>query len=501
MLRTRKSAAGGPASVGLRRAVGATLAAAVACTFLAGAPGAARADPAAGPTVRPTSGSTASGPIRWAPCPADGSAECGTLSLPVDWADPAGRRFDLALARRPATDPAARVGVLFFGPGGPGDSGVQKVVESVRFSAEQRRRFDIVSFDPRGVGRSNPVVCAADLLARVPQVITDQAQFDATVRDNAELRADCRVRTGPVFDHLDTRSAVRDLDAVRAALGEERLTFHGSSYGTLLGAQYADEYPHRVRAMVLESVIDHSLPMRPFLASQAVAAQDSFDEFVAWCDRSVECALHGQDVRARWAELLDRAERGELPDPTLTPFALTARAQRDLYGPYWTVLADRIATWSAAPAPAVATAGPGAAATAASPLAVFCQDWSLPVGDYAEYARLLRRLAALAPDVRYPLVVQALALCLGAPVGNPQHRLRGRTDVPVLVAATRHDPVSEFDRAAAVARQLRGVLLAYEGWGHGSYTTSPCMGSAIDRYLVDLTPPAPTTHCPALPPR
>ncbi|WP_353899711.1 alpha/beta fold hydrolase [Micromonospora harpali] len=508
MLRTRKSAAGGPALAGFRRAVGATLAAAVAGTFLASTPGTARADPAAEPTVRPTSGSTASGPIRWVPCPADGSAECGTLSLPVDWADPAGPRFDLALARRPATEPTARVGVLFFGPGGPGDSGVQKVVESVRFSAEQRRRFDIVSFDPRGVGRSNPVVCAADLLARVPQVITDQAQFDAIVRDNVALRADCRARTGPVFDHLDTRSAVRDLDAVRAALGEERLTFHGSSYGTLLGAQYADEYPHRVRAMVLESVIDHSLPMRPFLASQAAAAQDSFDEFVAWCDRSVECALHGQDVRARWAELLDRAERGELPDPTrpgatLTPFALTARAQRDLYGPDWAVLAGRIASWSATPASAAAaaTAGPGAPATAANPLAVFCQDWSLPVDDYTEYARHLRRLAALAPDVRYPLVVQALALCLGAPVGNPQHRPRGRTDVPVLVAATRHDPVSEFDRAAAVARQLHGVLLAYEGWGHGSYTTSPCMGATIDRYLIELKPPAPNTHCPPHPPR
>ncbi|MFC8850514.1 MULTISPECIES: alpha/beta fold hydrolase [unclassified Micromonospora] len=519
MPRTRRSAAGGPARVDLRRAVGAALAAAVAGTLLAGAPGTARADPAAEPTVRPTSGPTAraisaprvrpaSGPIRWVPCPADGSAECGTLSLPVDWADPAGRRFDLALARRPATDPAARVGVLFFGPGGPGDSGLQKVVESVRFSAELRSRFDIVSFDPRGVGRSNPVVCASDLLARVPQVITDQAQFDATVRDNAALRADCRDRTGPVFDHLDTLSAVRDLDAVRAALGEDRLTFHGSSYGTLLGAQYADEYPHRVRAMVLESAIDHSLPMRPFLASQAAAAQDSFDEFVAWCDRSADCVLHGQDVRARWADLLDHAERGELPDPTrpgatLTPFALSARAQRDLYGPDWAVLADRIAAWTAATGTIGTDSGAAATSAAgeqANPLAIFCQDWSLPVNNFAEYTHHLRRLAAIAPDVRYPLVVQALALCLGTPVGNPQRRLRGRTDVPVLVAATRHDPVSEYARAAAVTRQLHGVLLAYVGWGHGSYTTSPCVGTTVDRYLVALAVPATGTRCPAVEP-
>lgn len=186
--------------------------AAVAATAVALVGPAAPAAQAAGPHREWT--------ISWQPCAADPTAECGTLSLPVDWDEPDGERFTLALARRAATDPAARVGSLVFGPGGPGDSGVQRVLTGMhRFSDDLRRRFDIVSFDPRGVGGSNPVRCATDLLAAQPHVIADQAQFAATIENNALLRADCRARTGPLFDHVDTRSAARDLDAVRAALG------------------------------------------------------------------------------------------------------------------------------------------------------------------------------------------------------------------------------------------------------------------------------------------
>lgn len=498
--------------------------AAVAATAVALVGPAAPAAQAAGPHREWT--------ISWQPCAADPTAECGTLSLPVDWDEPDGERFTLALARRAATDPAARVGSLVFGPGGPGDSGVQRVLTGMhRFSDDLRRRFDIVSFDPRGVGGSNPVRCATDLLAAQPHVIADQAQFAATIENNALLRADCRARTGPLFDHVDTRSAARDLDAVRAALGESRLTFHGSSYGTLLGLQYAELFPHRVRAMVLESVVDHSLGTRSFLDTQAVAAQDSFDEFVAWCAAATRCALHGQDVREVWAGLRARAERGDLIDPDrpgtrLTPYLLSRLAQRALYGPDWPGLADDIATMATAPAAAVAPASPASPAAAVAPVAsaataahpaapvtgaedqatpypfaVFCQDWSLPVRDHREYAKHLRRLTRLAPDLRYPQAVFAVSTCLGTPtVANPQHRLKVRTDVPLLLAATRHDPASGYEWATNVARQLgrHGVLVTYEGSGHGSYTTSPCMEAVVDRYLVGGVAPARGTRCPAV---
>lgn len=144
------------------------------------------------------------------------------MSLPVDWDDPGGGRFGLAVARRTAKDPR------------PGMD---------RFSDELQRRFDIVSFDPRGVGGSNPLVCSTSVLGQMPPLlIADGAAFDAMRRYNDRLRADCRERTGPVYDHLSARDTARDLDALRAALGEPTLTFHGSSYGTLLGQQYAETF-------------------------------------------------------------------------------------------------------------------------------------------------------------------------------------------------------------------------------------------------------------------
>ncbi|WP_433266305.1 alpha/beta hydrolase [Micromonospora vinacea] len=484
MLRVRKSAVGWAVALAL-----------TAAGLTPASPAAARPQPA------PT--------IDWRPCAEDSSAECGTLSLPVDWNRPRGERFDLSLARRVAK-PATREGTLIFGPGGPGDSGVDRVVNgSSRFSDDLRARFDIVSFDPRGTGDSHPVVCARDLLARQPQLIAGQAQFDAVLADNALLRADCRARTGSLYDHVDTTSAARDLDAVRAALGERQLTFHGSSYGTLLGQRYAELYPHRVRAMVLEATMDHSVDTRAFLDSQAVTAEGAFDEFVAWCARSTVCALHGRDFRAIWAGLHERAERGLLTDPdragvALAPFELSRLAHKKLYDTWrWPGLAEWLGRMDAPTA--VRSEGRSTGdAVAPYPFAVFCQDWSLPVRDYREYAGHLRRAARLAPDLRYPPALFALVTCLGTPmpVANPQHRLRVHTDVPLLLAATVHDPASGYGWARTVARQLgrHGALLTYQGWGHGSYSSSPCAERAVDSYLIDQVVPARGASCPAVEP-
>lgn len=464
----------------------------------------------AGPTAAPVvhASPSATGALRWAPCedPEKPGAECTTLSVPADWAHPDGPRLDLAVARRQATDPGARVGSMVFGPGGPGDSGVEMVVGRIsRFSSEVRRRFDIVSFDPRGVGGSNPVACSGDLLAERPSPeLRSQADFDATMAYNRRLRADCRARTGPVFDHLDTAQTVRDLDALRAALGERKLTFHGSSYGTLLGAQYAETYPRRVRAMVLESVMDHSVPTaRGFLRAEAAAAEDSFQEFVKWCDGAADCALHGRDVRAAWRSLLARAGRGELEDPAKPGTALSSSdlvnkiAFRKFYGADYAGLATAIAGMRASrPLPASPTS------TAPLPLAtpVFCSDWRLPVRDFREYASLVSKMNMTAPDLPYLLPMHMVAACLGAPTANPQHRLRVHGAPPILVSNALHDPATGYPWAVSVARQLgrSGVLLTYEGHGHGSVTSGPCMEDAVDSYLTDLAVLPRGTSCPAV---
>jgi pimeloyl-ACP methyl ester carboxylesterase len=464
-------------------AVSAALAALAAMVALTGAAGAAPGSAAA------------EAAIAWTPCATDATAQCGTLSVPIDWNHPDGHRFDLALARRTATDPAGRIGSLVFGPGGPGDSGVDRVVTGIsRFSPQLRSRFDIVSFDPRGVGRSHPVICSADLVRQQPSpLMTSKADFDATLAYNRRLRADCRARTGPLYDHVDTLSSVRDLDAIRAALGESMLTFHGSSYGTLLGEEYAEAFPSRVRAIVLESVDDHSLSIRSFLDTQAATVQDSFDEFVAWCDRAAGCALHGRDVRAVLADVVARSS---------DPFGLMVTVQRRFNDPDWIGLAQLLVGLAAGPA--APSAAPPASGTVANPLpAIFCSDWSLPVRDYPAYASHLRRLSAIAPDL-YPRALVAPAICLGHPtsVDNPQHRLTVRGSNPLLMINSRHDPATGYNWATNVARQLgrEGLLLTYDGWGHTSYTTSPCLREAVDRYLTTQALPARGSSCPAVAP-
>ncbi|WP_229403547.1 alpha/beta hydrolase [Micromonospora okii] len=437
-------------------------------------------------------------PLVWGECPddlpdvpLDPRVQCARLRLPVDWAQPHGESFELAVARRPARLPDRRVGTLVFGPGGPGDSGVERVRKADRFSDELLGRFDLVSFDPRTVARTAAPVCTPDPTLRRPSIpLTSQADFDALVAYNRALWDRCRP-TSPVFDHADTLSTVHDLDALRRALGERLLSFHGSSYGTLLGQQYAEQYPKRVRAVVLESVFDHSLDMRSFVRTQAAALQDAFDEFAAWCDSSAECVLHDRNVRSVWDGVLDRADRGEYAPRTA--FDVTALAIGMLAGPRWPQLAATVRDMDAGmPPPAVNL-----------PLAAgaLCADWPATVRDYDEYADLVREAAAVAPDVRYGGGLLATHTCLGwpSPVRNPPHDLDVHTRTPLLLLNALHDPRTGYDWATNVARQLgqHGRLVTYEGWGHGTYQRNDCTTAVVDRYLVDLALPAPGARCPA----
>ncbi|MFC0863680.1 alpha/beta fold hydrolase [Sphaerimonospora cavernae] len=461
--------------------------------------------------------------INWSPCEDDPTAECGTLPVPIDWARPGGPTIDLALARRKATDPAARIGSLVINPGGPGGSGVEAIIGEYQmtFSDEINRKFDIVGFDPRGIARSHPVVCSTDLLAQMPDpIMKSQADFTARLAYNRRLRDDCRARTGPLFDHVDTLSVARDLDAIRAALGERKLTYYGISYGTLIGQVYAETFPRNFRALALDSTMDHTLGTRAFLDTEAATVQDSFNEFVAWCERTSTCALHGKDIRAFWAGLLARAERGELhfpgyPDVPLNQSSLIALATSGFYGPFWAELADLLVAIDTGAEPSArAEQGQLMKLLAPRPMQeevtgysppVFCEDYLLPIRDFREYATHLRRSARLAPDMRIsPLAISFTAACLGrrAPIPNPQHRLHVRTNTPLLLGNALHDPATAYPWAVHTAMQLgrSGVLLTYEGWGHGIYGRGDCTTGAFDRYLVSLALPARGSRCPAVPP-
>ncbi|GAA2660188.1 MULTISPECIES: alpha/beta hydrolase [Actinosynnema] len=444
--------------------------------------------------------------IAWAPCVELADVECGTVAMPVDWGDPRGEKFDLALARRKATDPAAREGVLLVNPGGPGDSGVDYVLGGgPPFSAELLARFDVIGVDPRGVARSNPVLCSKGLVeARPLSDPVDQAGFAALKRYNRELAADCRERTGPLFDHVDTLSGVEDMDAVRRSLGEREVSYYGVSYGTLLGQQYARRHGDRLRAMVLDSTMDHDQDTWEFSGTQAVGAEGSFREFLAWCGRNASCALHGRDVPALWAELLVRVDRGELTHPNVPGVVLDRDLLRwivvsTLYAPTWAELAGFLAALEAQRGGAVAAvAEPELLPNA---LEVFCQDWRLPVRDHREFARLSARADRLAPNMRGTVLAeQSLRSCVGreGAADTPQRPWRVAPGTPkVLVVNALHDPATPHAWAVDVHRQARGaaVLLTYEGWGHGVYGRGACADGAVDRYLVDLVVPRDGTRC------
>jgi pimeloyl-ACP methyl ester carboxylesterase len=244
--------------------------------------------------------------------------QCGTLEVPLDWAHPHGEAISLALVRRPAEAPEQRVGSLLFNPGGPGGAGaawVERLPET--FSPTLRQRFDIIGFDPRGVGRSTAVRC--DLPTFDPAVSmfpTDEAGFQRLVERNLALGQSCQRETGPLLGHIDTTSAAQDIEAIRVALADGQLNWLGLSYGTMLGAAYAELYPSRIRAMALDANLEHSLPEMVMLANEVMATEDAFNRFAAWCGQDASCALHGADVGFVYDELVAAADLTPIPAAT-----------------------------------------------------------------------------------------------------------------------------------------------------------------------------------------
>ncbi|WP_230860803.1 alpha/beta hydrolase [Actinoplanes aureus] len=476
-------------------------------TLFGYAPQPARADPGVGvpPRTRYDSVTT----IAWEPCPEDERTQCGTMHVPVDWTRPYGPRIDVSLARRPAADPSRRLGVLMVNPGGPGVSAVNMALDTSFFNAEVSERFDIVGLDPRGVGRSAPVLCDQKLVDEKPSPLpTTEAEFDAIATFNQRLAADCSARSGPAFHHADSVSVVRDMEAVRIALGEPQINFYGASYGTLIGQLYGEFYPQRLRALVLDSVMDHSVGVDDFLTQSADAAQDAFDEFIAWCARDNRCVLRGQDIPAMWAALMRRAAAGTLVDPYDPPnrlrvWDLMSSAFSAFYDPQWYSFAHYLKEASQSK-PAGRRGRMPVDLTPHSFPAVVCQDWSLPVGGFTGYRDRLRALAARAPQILgSPLALTAVAGCLGWPTRpvNPQRAVQPAAG-PVLLVNARHDPATAHTWAKQVAGQLgpSARLLTYEGWGHVTYSHSKCVSEAVDRYLIDLRLPAAEASCPAIEP-
>ena len=445
--------------------------------------------------------------IAWQPCPGNPQARCGRLRVPLDWAAPHGRTIGLAVARRPADHPRQRVGTLFFNPGGPGDGGVQYVVQAARvFSPALLARFDLVAMDPRGVGASTPIRCGLPVFPAHLTLFPRTAREFRRLHDyGARLGRSCLRRSGPLVGHVDTVSVARDHEALRRALGVQRVSWLGISYGTQVAPNYAALFPRRTRTMVLDAALEHSGSEVSMLSTEVLTAEDSFDRFAAWCATADTCALKGQDVGAVYDALVAGADRHPLP----VQGALRAVTGEDIrmqtpagllfkeptpFGPdrSWAGLSRGIKAAVEGDASMFALPPPRSAVTLAERLAVGCMDYVSEVRTWAQMKQRLELGRRLAPHLQGASEQWDVLRCIGWPVpaANPFRRLDVR-GVPTLIVNATHDPSTAYSWALGLAGQIRGSdLLTRDGDGHTSYFTSTCARSAMEAYLVRPRGPA-----------
>jgi pimeloyl-ACP methyl ester carboxylesterase len=339
--------------------------------------------------------------LRWHGCGTHG-ARCSSLRVPLNWSHPDRASIAIGVTELRASGPAPSLGVLFFSPGGPGGGDRQIVRDDARqyFSAAIRRRFDIVGVDPRGVSPSRPAIrCGPPTRSTtVTETSSTRAGYLRLQAYDRRVGRACLTHTGPLLDHVDTVSAARDLDAVRAVLHVRRVSWFGVSYGTLLGATYAHLVPAHVRAAVLDGTLDHTVGSARLALDEARSAESEFGRFAHWCDTHARCALHGRDVGATYRALLTRARRHPVPAPG---FAHGATADEIGYGTYGLMeirargplIAEGIAA-AVAPHPNAGLFIRAGVPEDAAYRATTCLDSPSSIHDYAQFRSLLGAPAA-----------------------------------------------------------------------------------------------------------
>ncbi len=433
-------------------------------------------------------------PLDWANC---GVLECAVLSVPLDWDDVDGASLELAIARRPAEgDPQ---GSVLINPGGPGGSGVEfadRVFLDPVFDG-LRENFDTVGWDPRGTNASEAVDCDApvdDFRALDPSP-DNAAEADELTGVATEIAEDCERAASDRLAHISTDETVNDMEAIRRALGDERLTYYGFSYGTALGAFYAERFPDRVRAIVLDGVIDPDADLVTYLTTQARgferALEAMFDDCGASCPDGGAAALYDR--------LADRVERSPIGtgNDTLGPAQLATAAISATYTPDGGPgLADALQEADDGDPTALLSLAERYYSTDYTPyLAIECIDQAHPEGD-VEWAAFVDSLEGVAPRLGASIGNELLP-CANWPVEPvaPRPFPSAAGSNPILVVGNTGDAATPFSQAEAMASGLdNAVLVTHEGTGHTSYG-NPCVDEITAAYLVDLTLPAEDTVC------
>ena len=456
--------------------------------------------------------------LRWDPC--GNGMQCTVARAPMDWNNPADAEIELALVRHPAT--GTKLGSLLVNPGGPGGSGYDFVLDSADTATSERlqRSYDVVGFDPRGVGRSSAVSCYDDP-AYLDQfnygIIPGTVGSDQWIADlaaaNAEFAQSCLTHTGPLLQFVDTVSAARDMDLLRAVLGDEKLNFLGYSYGTFLGATYADLYPKKTGRLVLDGAVDPSTTDFDVTKTQAVGFENAFKAYLVDCLTHEACPFTGtvDDAMARTAALLTKLSTSPLPavdGRMLGSSTMFVAIILPLYNPdNWSYLDDLFTEVFAGQTTTAffladnyngrSSDGTYRDNSTESFIAINCLDYKTDVSN--ESMRAEAALLAQAAPVFGPVMSYGGTLCEAWPFPATRDRVKidaaGSADI--LVIGTTNDPATPYVWAVALADQLQnGHLVTYEGEGHTAYTTGdPCVLDVVDAFFVDGRVPSSDPHC------
>ncbi|GHH55865.1 peptidase [Lentzea cavernae] len=482
---------------------------------------------------------SAARPAQWGPCAADVLAEipaaertkvsCAVQVVPVDHSRPRGDSTGIAMMKRPAGDPAKKIGSLFINPGGPGGAGlIYSAYGSSFFTPEILEKFDLIGFDPRGVGRSAPLRCfrtqeEADAVnvGWYALPIT-QDEIASSIRQSKVYTDYCGINAGPLLDHMSTEAVARDLDVMRESVGDRQLTFVGFSYGTLLGATYANIFPSKSRALVLDGNVDPRLRLTDgaqYDRERARGFEIALDAMLKRCDSvGVErCAFAG-DARKKFDAIRESLRKGPTTLPggaTVTLTDVVGRTASNLYSPTtFKALTAWLQSIHAAQNPGALTVQSvvdvpvvnnlnGRADVRALPETPYTSDDSYYAVNCIDkpFARSNRNWASTAakwekesPTFGRYQAASDLLTCPTWPARHPDRWIgpwNKKTKNPVVVVGNYYDPATQYLFSQRMAKQLGNArLISVDAFGHCILGDSAGADAAVTRYLVDLVAPA-----------
>ncbi|WP_245984470.1 alpha/beta hydrolase [Streptomyces tateyamensis] len=464
--------------------------------------------------------------ISWSSC--GSGLQCGRLKVPLDYAAPDGPAIELAVVREPARDAGQRIGSLVVNPGGPGESGVAMVRDGTeQFAGPLHDRYDIVGFDPRGTGDSSPVRCLTDRQRDAADQQDDPADPQARLafreQQAREYAQACEANAGKLLPFVGTRNTARDMDRLRQALGQEKLDYLGVSYGTYLGALYAEEFPQRTGRLVLDGAVDPAQDKLDAGVQQQIGFEKSLERFAADCATAhpQECPLGQDPARAglRAAEFLDGLRAAPLPTQDRDGRKLTSAlgwtgALMFLYGDQGTAWSELRAALSAgidqhdgAPLLAAADAYNGRDAgghynsSDDAHTAIGCADAPSPVPSPQRVQQVLAQLKQQAPLLNRDTTAEDVQDpgCSDWPFRTTEqpHTVRADGSAPILVIGSTGDPATPYQAAVNLAHGLAdATLLTRQGEGHAAFGSgNACVTAALDTYLVSGVRPAAGTTC------